>query len=133
MSDAQLNQLMLRIANAEARLKALEDVRNDPIQRIKRALMKLALYSAKFVTVEPGYYDLSFEQRAQLLNCTVPQLCKSIIFENTMHDPSVVDPVTNAKYYCVITQYIGKCNSSYSTRRKMLPCKLPTALRKLMS
>jgi hypothetical protein len=108
MTDsARLSNLLARIEDAEARLKVLEEARNDPVQRVKAALMEKRIYATKFVTVQPDYYDLTLEQRAELLGCTVPQLCKSIIFENTMHDPSVVDPITNSKYYCVITQYTG--------------------------
>jgi hypothetical protein len=111
MSDSdRLSSLLARIEAAEVRLNALEEERNDPVQRVKAALMEKRIFATKFATVQPDYYDLTLEQRAQLLGCTVPQLCKSIIFENTMHDPSVVDPITNSKYYCVITQYTGICS-----------------------
>lgn len=111
MSDPdsqRLVTLMARIVDVEARISKLEAKRDDPITRVKNALLKKNIYSGKFVTVQSGYYDLTLEQRAELLRCTVPQLCKSIIFENTMHDASVVDPINNSKYYCVITQYNGK-------------------------
>lgn len=104
----RIEELLKRVAAAEERLKALEEKRNNPVQRVKRALIARGVYSAKFVTVQPNYYDLTLEQRAELLGCTVPQLCKSIIFENTMHDPSIEDSITNSKYYCVITQYTGR-------------------------
>ena len=108
MSDnTRLETLVNRIKAAEDKLAALEEKYNDPVERIKRALLEKHVFSGKFVTVQEGYYDLTLEQRAELLKCTVPQLCKSIIFENTMHDPSVEDSVTNSKYYCVITQYKG--------------------------
>jgi len=100
--------LSKRIDAAESKLAAIEAIRNNPVERVKRALVAKNIYSGKFVRVQAGYYDLTLEQRAQLLKCTVPQLCKSIIFENTMHDPTVIDNVGNSKYYCVITQYTGK-------------------------
>lgn len=111
MSDTdnqRLSALLARIVDVEARISKLEAKRDDPITRVKAALLKKSIYSGKFVTVQSGYYDLTLDQRAELLKCTVPQLCKSIIFENTMHDPTVVDLHNNSKYYCVITQYTGK-------------------------
>jgi len=116
MTDAdnqRLAALLARIVDIEARISKLEAKRDDPITRVKNALLKRSIYSGKFVTVQSGYYDLSLDQRAELLRCTVPQLCKSIIFENTMHDASVVDSVSNSKYYCVITQYNGEIAQRY--------------------
>eukprot|EP00388_Colpodella_angusta_P046183 GDKK01068504.1.p1 GENE.GDKK01068504.1~~GDKK01068504.1.p1 ORF type:complete len:238 (-),score=40.21 GDKK01068504.1:127-774(-) len=113
MSDTdnqRLSALLARIVDVEARISKLEAKRDDPITRVKAALLKKSIYSGKFVTVQSGYYDLTLDQRAELLKCTVPQLCKSIIFENTMHDPTVVDSHNNSKYYCVITQYTAKIN-----------------------
>jgi hypothetical protein len=112
----RLSTLVERVDSAEERLKALEVRYNDPINRVKRALLARGVYSAKFATVQPNYYDLTLDQRAELLGCSVPQLCKSIIFENTMHDPSVEDSRTNSKYYCVITQYTGKSSMLLPTR-----------------
>lgn len=106
--DERLNALIGRIAAAECRLDALEQKYQDPVERVKRALLAMKIFSAKFETVHSAYYDLSLEQRAELLQCSVPQLCKSIIFENKEHDPTVVDSYSNSKYYCVITQYTGK-------------------------
>jgi hypothetical protein len=123
MTDsARLSKLLARIEAAEAMLNALEEARDDPVARVKAALMQKRIYTTKFVTVQPDYYDLTLEQRAELLGCTVPQLCKSIIFENTMHDPSVVDPITNSKYYCVITQYTGRQSyASFHANEKRTP------------
>jgi hypothetical protein len=112
----RLSTLVKRVDSAEERLKALEVRYNEPVNRVKRALLARGVYSAKFATVQPDYYDLTLDQRAELLGCTVPQLCKSIIFENTMHDPLVEDSRTNSKYYCVITQYTGKSSMALPTR-----------------
>lgn len=106
--EQRLSSLLDRIAAAERNLNDLEEKFNDPVERVKRSLLSKKIYSAKFDTVHSAYYDLTLEQRAELLSCTVPQLCKSIIFENKEHDPSVVDSYSNSKYYCVITQYTGK-------------------------
>jgi hypothetical protein len=106
-----IKSLLSRIEAAEVKLIALEAKANDPVERVKRELARKSVYSARFYTVPSHYYDLSLDERAELLSCSVPQLCKSIIFENTMHDPSIVDPLANSKYYCVITQYKGRQNN----------------------
>ena len=107
--EQRISSIFARIADAEARISRIEAKRNNSIERVKSALLTKNIYSAKFAKVHAGYYELSLEERAALLGCTVPQLCKSIIFENTMHDFSVEDSRTNSKFYCVITQYTGKC------------------------
>lgn len=103
----RLTSLLNRIYEAEKRVDVIEARQTNPVGRVKAALLAKSIYSGKFVKVQPGYYDLTLDARAGLLKCIVPQLCKSIIFENTMHDSTVINHRTNSKFYCVITQYTG--------------------------
>ena len=114
--------LLKRIELAEKRVEALlsqhgkdlEELRQeDPIKRIKRDLLKKKVFSHKFISTPKDYYDLTLEQRAGLLNGKVPQLCKSIIFENTACDHYNLDDRTNSRFYCVIIQYICKSLSLF--------------------
>ena len=102
--------LWKRIEAAEARLQKLEEARKqiDPVDRVKMDLLQRGVYTASFITVQSDYYDLTLEQRAALLHGQVPQLCKSIVFENTACDHFDTSDPTNSRYYCVIIQYIGK-------------------------
>jgi hypothetical protein len=109
--------LLKRIELAEKRVEALlsqhgkdlEELRQeDPIKRIRRDLLKKKVFSHKLITTPKDYYNLTLEQRAELLNGKVPQLCKSIIFENTACDHYNLDDRTNSRFYCVIIQYICK-------------------------
>ncbi|KAJ1438173.1 hypothetical protein B484DRAFT_324250 [Ochromonadaceae sp. CCMP2298] len=109
--EDRLSALLRRVEAAEQRVAKLEEQASDPVQRVKTDLRRCKVFSAQFRTMPSTYYDLSLDQRACLLNCTMAQLCKSIIFENTAHDATVVDPVTNPKFVCVITQYIAKINT----------------------
>jgi hypothetical protein len=106
--EDRISALLRRVEGAEVRVAKMEEQASDPIQRVKADLRKCKVFSAQFSTMPPHYYDLSLEERAVLLKCTVPQLCKSIIFENTAYDATVVDPATNPRFICVITQYIGE-------------------------
>ena len=102
-------RLMQRIKVAETRLAAIEARANNPVQRVKVDLLNRKIYTGRFSNVPTNYYEWSLEERAKFLSCDVSQLCKSIIFENTLHDDSTVkDLRNNSKYYCVITQYICK-------------------------
>ena len=109
----RFDQLLKRIAAAEKKTSELEEKLNDPVERVKRELIQKRIYTAKFHTVHDAYYDLSLEERAALLQCQVQQLCKSIVFENKAHDPTVCDKLSNSKYYCVITQYTGTVRLQY--------------------
>jgi hypothetical protein len=64
----RLSTLVKRVDSAEERLKALEVRYNEPVNRVKRALLARGVYSAKFATVQPDYYDLTLDQRG--LHCT---------------------------------------------------------------
>ena len=126
-SKVRLSALHERIKVAEERLTIIEVKSRifDPIYKIQQELMRYNIYTARFHYVSSNYYDLTLEQRALLLNCTVPQLCKSIIFENTAYTNDNFTIQSNSsdtigseerdhrflldsQYYCVITQYTCK-------------------------
>ena len=104
--------LLQRLLNAEKRLQILESIFNDPVNRCKRDLAKKKVYSSTFIQVPTHYYDLPMAERANILNCTIPQMCKSIIFENTAWAEDLLlsndDTKTNSRYYLVVVQYQGK-------------------------
>jgi prolyl-tRNA editing enzyme YbaK/EbsC (Cys-tRNA(Pro) deacylase) len=100
-----------RITNAEKRLDALEIIAHDPVQRVKRDLAKRKVFSGSFIKVPENYYGLTLMQRALQLRSTVPQLCKSIIFQNTNWTEDVPGDPTNAQYYLVVVQYQAKMDT----------------------
>jgi hypothetical protein len=110
VDDDLLSQLMKRIDQAELRVLSLQDsFKDDPVDRVKNDLSRKKVYSSTFVTVAADYYENSLEARAKILNCLVPQLCKSIIFENTAWcKENDIDDPTNSRFYLVLVQYEGK-------------------------
>jgi hypothetical protein len=110
VDDDLLSQLLKRIDQAEFRVHSLLDsFKDDPVDRVKNDLSRKKVYSSTFVTVAVDYYENSLKARARILNCLVPQLCKSIIFENTAWcKESDIDDPTNSRYYLVVVQYEGK-------------------------
>jgi hypothetical protein len=101
------SDLIRRLEIAEARLAALETKINDPVERIKRDLANRKVYSSSFARVPGNYYDSPLSKRASILKCTVPQLCKSIIFENTAWSDDGSNDRTNGRFYLVVVQYQG--------------------------
>ena len=109
--ETALSALNKRIVAAEARVAALEALTNDPVERVKRDLSRRKVYSSTFVQVASNYYDRPLPERALCLKCTVPQMCKSIIFENTAWIEDVKGDRTNAQYYLVVVQYQAKLDT----------------------
>jgi prolyl-tRNA editing enzyme YbaK/EbsC (Cys-tRNA(Pro) deacylase) len=105
---ARVEKLIERLRAAEKRLQALEEKANDEIARVKADLAAKKVYAYKLVTVPDNYYDRSMEERAGILGCSVPQMCKSIVFENTAATHDSMEDMTNSRYYCVIVQYAAK-------------------------
>ena len=122
-----------RLSRAESRLSKIEDTiaancnnNNDDtshtsmqiIYRIRSDIIKKQVYSFKFLNVSDDYYNFPLKERAAQLKCSVPQLCKSILFENTAYsrEPNYIFntpfDVTNSQYYLVIVQYIGKISAT---------------------
>jgi len=65
------------------------------------------LTSARFLSVEPGYYDQPLEWRCKRLCAgSVDELCKSIVLENTRLDKDS-DP-QRVRCVLVIVQYVAK-------------------------
>lgn len=122
MADSgRMQKLIARIDSAEARLakvvglvqKNKDDATNaEAVQRVKDDLLRHGIYSTRFYFVPPHYYELSLEQRAGLLGGAVPQLCKSILFENLTWEGDDEYERTNARYYCVVIQYVTKINTT---------------------
>lgn len=85
--DQRLAALLNRIAAAERKLNDLEEQYNDPVERVKRTLLAKKIFSAKFDTVHSAYYDLTLEQRAELLSCTVHSCARASYSRtrNTIH------------------------------------------------
>ena len=108
---ALMAALHTRIAAAEARVSTLEDRINDPVERVKRDLARRKVYSSTFVQVAANYYERPLAERALYLKCTVPQMCKSIIFENNAWVEDVKGDRTNAQYYLVVVQYQAKLDT----------------------
>jgi hypothetical protein len=98
----------------ETRLTVLENKINNPVSRIENELLSLHFYTTKFQRVPGHYYDLSLEQRANLLKTTSLHLCKSIILQNTACSHERIDDISESKYYCVIIQYAHKLNGYFS-------------------
>ncbi len=111
-----MERLLQRLSTAETRLAKLEEKRgsngqeqeNKAVRRVRSDLLKHGIYSSRFFFVPSNYYDLPLEDRATLLNGNTSQLCKSILFENTVWNGGNEFERGNARYYCVIIQYIGK-------------------------
>ncbi|KAI8810270.1 YbaK/aminoacyl-tRNA synthetase-associated domain-containing protein [Cladochytrium replicatum] len=85
---------------------------SEGAKRVKAICKQLGLTS-RFYEVESDYYDWPLQKRAfRLLAPSKAHLCKTVVFENTRHNPtsSLLDP-TNSKYYCVIVQYVSKINT----------------------
>mmetsp|Transcript_28939 Transcript_28939/g.39754 ORF Transcript_28939/g.39754 Transcript_28939/m.39754 type:complete len:223 (+) Transcript_28939:21-689(+) len=111
-----MNSLLSRIAAAESRLVEIESKtgKKTKVDDVKQDLFKLRILSARFQRVPDNYYQLNLSERANILNCNISQLCKSIVFVNTAHcADSNHDDITNSLYYLVIVQYIAKINTNY--------------------
>ena len=106
-----MDRLLIRLSAAEVRVSQLHlESKGDPLDRVKEDLANKNVYSSVFLHVASDYYEKSLSERAKVLKCTVPQLCKSIIFENTAwvqeNNCQFGDP-TNSRFYLVLVQYEG--------------------------
>lgn len=107
-----------RLGSVLARIAALEkNFPDDPLDRVRRYLRRQKVFNAVLIRVPSDYYSFDLYARASLISLggggihvDACQLCKSIVFENTMWLPTAgldVD-VTNSRYYCVVVQYEAK-------------------------
>lgn len=106
-----MESLLARIEAIETRIARLEESareKHDPVAVVKADLARRQVFTSRFFTTPANYYDLTLEQRAQLLSGNESQLCKSIIFENLACDHQSCEDPTNPRYVLVIVQYIGE-------------------------
>ena len=100
-----------RVSALEKKIIMMESLFiTNPVSRVKFSLIRRGIKSAIFQTVPDNYYSMSFVDRATLLKCSVPQLCKSIILENTSYCDEYGSDMTYSRYYCLVLQYAAKFN-----------------------
>eukprot|EP00550_Attheya_septentrionalis_P001828 CAMPEP_0198284564 /NCGR_PEP_ID=MMETSP1449-20131203/4021_1 /TAXON_ID=420275 /ORGANISM="Attheya septentrionalis, Strain CCMP2084" /LENGTH=254 /DNA_ID=CAMNT_0043981679 /DNA_START=63 /DNA_END=827 /DNA_ORIENTATION=+ len=107
------------VALFERRVKALERRLYDfpewtvEMQRARRAVESLGIYSSVWKWVPSNYYSRSLAERAKCLGASqTTQLCKSMLMENNkFQQPHHSDKKkhshdkTNARFYLVVVQY----------------------------
>ncbi|KAG6957349.1 hypothetical protein JG687_00010043 [Phytophthora cactorum] len=113
-----IEEVTARLAAAQKRLDALERSLDDleGVKRVKKHLQREKLVSAALKTAPSDYYAWTLAQRAKLLGCEVPHLCKSIIVENVACVNSGIEDPLNSRYYCVVLQYNSKLDAEQLRR-----------------
>lgn len=81
------------------------------VKRVWCDVVRKGVSSARLLRAPNDYYDWKLSQRALFLNCSIPQLTKSIIVENVAYSKRDCSDPLNSRYYCIIIQYIAKLNS----------------------
>ncbi|RYG53257.1 hypothetical protein EON66_08785 [archaeon] len=75
-----------------------------------------ALLGCQLHQVPSPYYSWALPRRATELNCTVEQLCKTIVLENVAAPelspltPASLAQLPYCRYFAVIVQYCAKCD-----------------------
>lgn len=107
--EQRYQQLIQRINKVESKLVQLEEQQKEKEieENIREDLYSKQVYSFKFFKVPKHYYDLTLPERATILGGNVPQLCKSIIFENTVCNHQNFKDPTDSRFYLVVIQYQG--------------------------
>lgn len=78
--------------------------------KIIEYFIKNKVYSYKIVEAQPNYYELTLQQRMNLLGAhSVDVLCKTIILENTAFDEKYASDFYK-KYYVTLVQYTNEFN-----------------------
>ncbi|POM80208.1 Hypothetical protein PHPALM_1986 [Phytophthora palmivora] len=115
---ATIDEVTARLAAAQKRLDALERSLDDleGVKRVRSHLQREKLASAALKSAPSDYYSWTLAQRANLLGCEVPHLCKSIIVENVACINSGLDDPLNSRYYCVVLQYNSKLDAEQLRR-----------------
>lgn len=86
----------------ERRLDVVEERIN--VERVKRCVASLPIFTAVLRRVPADYYDRSLEERRVLLGAaSTAQLCKTIVLENTAWQEG-----DDGHYVAVVLQYITK-------------------------
>lgn len=87
----------------------------EQVMRARRAVIGSKCYSAVFKWVPEDYYSYPLSKRKDTLNAvSTYQLCKSMLMENKMFDPSLQsskDDYTYSQFYLVVLQYEGAINN----------------------
>jgi hypothetical protein len=83
-------------------LKHEEEIRRNII-KIKNELINHQISSmCVFRRVPIDYYDKTLGERGALLRCRPEQLCKSILFENTLCNHNNCEDIHDSRYYVVV-------------------------------
>lgn len=108
---ARLEQAEYRLTAIAIRLTTLELRPEERIQfdLLKRGIPKLNFC---FFRVPSEYYSFPLQQRALLLGCHRAQLCKTILFENTLFDEALEEDQSYPRYCAVVVQYVAKVNAA---------------------
>ncbi|KAH7461438.1 uncharacterized protein KRP23_14282 [Phytophthora ramorum] len=111
-------EVTTRLSAAQKRLTALERTLDDleGVKRVKQHLQREKLSSAALKTAPSDYNAWTLAQRAKLLGCAIPHLCKSIVVENVACTNSGVEDPLNSRYYCVVLQYNSKLDAEQLRR-----------------
>ncbi|KAI9908985.1 hypothetical protein PsorP6_014729 [Peronosclerospora sorghi] len=106
------------LATTQKRLSSVERLLDDleSVNRVKQHVQREKLVSAALKTTTSDYYSWNLCQRAKLLGCEIPHLCKSIIVENVACVNNGVEDPLNSRYYCVVLQYISKLDAEQLRR-----------------
>jgi prolyl-tRNA editing enzyme YbaK/EbsC (Cys-tRNA(Pro) deacylase) len=104
MSD--LAPTLKRIACCEERITRLE--MDAETIKVKRDLEAKQVFSFKFTHTLSNYYDTTLQMRADFLGVGVPQLCKTVLFENLAKSDIQTTDASDSKYYLVVVQYQAK-------------------------
>jgi hypothetical protein len=110
-SHTRLAAIEQRLTALESKLAALATANSSEVAKVKQSLLNNKVFNYRLVTVPEDYYDRSFQGRADILSASIPQLCKSLIFENANFDESCqegADDLSYAKFYLVVVQYEAK-------------------------
>ena len=94
---------------------AQSDEINLQVMRARRAVVESKCYSAVFKWVPEDYYSYPLIKRKEILNAgSTFQLCKTMLMENKMFDPSLQsskDDYTYSQFYLVVLQYEAAINN----------------------
>ncbi|RLN98796.1 hypothetical protein BBJ28_00024110 [Nothophytophthora sp. Chile5] len=95
-----IDEVAARVASAKTRLVALERAvdERESVECVKEHLRREKLPSAFLKAAPADYYAWTLAQRASLLGCQIPHLCKSIIVENVACANSSIEDPLNSRH-----------------------------------
>ena len=78
----------------------------ERMRRARHAVESRGCYSSSWKWVPPNYYDLTLEERRDVLGAVdTSQLCKSMLMENRSSSNNDCSDRTDARFYLVVVQY----------------------------